>query len=421
MSFSQINQLRKAGQLRQAWVMARAELSRDSNDIWNQRAMAWVLYDYAKQNATFDQFDRFIKCLEQINNLCLPADETLFWEKITWLVRGMAATCQRNKKHQPSRFSQLLSSISVMPFPKPSESWSALLQTFLRLKNDWPSFPDFCRWWGFENLRPDDYHPSLSSDGHRILSLAERSFMAYSKALLAQNRQQDMLQWEPHLGTLSSSNPSYIYLPYYLAKIRIAIGKPQLVFDSMKTFVHKKRNEFWVWELLGDTATNPDSRFCLYSKAMTCPAKDEMMVNMREKIINELLQRNHFPQAKAELEHLLITRRRNNWNIPTPLLQMQQSKWYLNTHADNNIKTFYIPFAQKAENILLKKERKETITRSGTLRKTATGIAFLDDIYIPAHLTVHLKQGDSVIVSAVKAFDKKKNRWGWKAIKIQQK
>ena len=114
MSFSQINQLRKAGQLRQAWVMARAELSRDSNDIWNKRAMAWVLYDYTKQNATFDQFDRFIKCLEQINNLGLPADETLFWEKLTWLVRGMAATCQRNKKHQPSQFSQLLSAISAI-------------------------------------------------------------------------------------------------------------------------------------------------------------------------------------------------------------------------------------------------------------------------------------------------------------------
>ena len=122
MSFAQINQLRKSGRLRQAWQMAQSALDTDSHDIWNQRAMAWVLYDYAKLNSTLDRHPQFLSCLQQINTLQLPPSETLFWDNLAWLVRAFIATCQRNKNHTTLHFTQLLNAIQPMPFPKPSPS-----------------------------------------------------------------------------------------------------------------------------------------------------------------------------------------------------------------------------------------------------------------------------------------------------------
>lgn len=418
MSFSQINQLRKTGRLREAWQLAHSCLTTDSDNIWNRRAMAWVLYDYAKLNATFDRHQQFLHCLNQINTLQIPPEENLFWEQTAWLVRGFIATCQRNKSHTHLHFSQLFESIRPMPFPKPSESWSALLQTTLRLKTEWPSFPDFCQWWGLDNLRPEDYQPVITPDGHRILSLAERVYMAYTKAILTQNRQNDIVQWEPTLAELINLHPAYIYLPYYLAKIRISLGKPQLVHHTMRTFARKKRDQFWVWELLGDIANTPEERFCLYSKAITCPAKDEMLVSLREKMVSCLIQRQNYPQARFELDRLLATRQRNQWTLSPSLMQMQQADWYLATQPDASTDSFYTPYAKQAESLFLPVNKTESRTFSGKLTKTRTGIGFVGEAYLPAHLAEKYNHGSLITVSAIRAFDKKKNRWGWKVIRI---
>lgn len=319
MSFNDISNLRKSGRLNDAYLLAKTELDQQPDDIWAKRAMAWVLYDLAKKNTSYDNRDKFLKCLNQISSMAFPAEETMFWESVTWLVRSVCATVERNANHSCSFFTGLFTAIRPLPLPKPAEPYSALLQTMLRLKTEWQQYPDFCQWWGLGNLRLEDYKPQQTADGKRILSLAERVFMGYTKSLLSQNRVSDLAEWEPQLSKQANDNPSYTYLPYYLAKVRLSLGKAELVMESMKTFVKKKRGEFWVWELLGDASHDSDNRFCCYAKAMTCNTKNEMLVSMREKMVDQLIARNNYPEAHCELDRLLATRQKHQWAISSKL------------------------------------------------------------------------------------------------------
>lgn len=444
MSFNEISSLRKSGRLKEAYTMAHDDLLADPDDIWNRRAMAWVLYDYAKQNATFDKQQQFLRCLEQIRTLSLPDNEQMYWDAVTWLLRGMVATVERNRNRNLTFFSSLFALIKPLPLPRPSESYSALMQTMLRLKTEWQQFPDFCIWWNLDNLRPEDYSPPPLPDstppgqqaspranhqppvgqpdrGNRpSLSLAERAIMALTKALLSQNRKEDLAWWLPRLQTISQKNPSYTYLPYYIARAHLALGHPDQVKESMKTFIRKKRGDFWVWELLGDATADPDTKFCLYARAMTSKTKDEMLVAMREKMVLQLIARQHFPEARHELDHLIATRQRNKWAISAQLQQLVAQEWYSQAADTPDIHAFYKPYAQKASELMNLNEQNETQAISGTLKKTKTGIGFVDTVFVPPFLISNIESGAKVTVKAVKTFDKKKNQWGWKAVKIKE-
>lgn len=418
MPFNDISKLRKSGRLNEAYQMASDELAQQPDDIWAQRAMAWVLYDFAKKNASFENQDKFVKCIAQIGSINIAADETMFWESVTWLVRSMIATVERNRDHQPVFFSSLFAVIRPLPLPKPTEAYSALLQTTLRLKTEWLQYPDFCQWWGLDNLRPEDYKPQQTEDGNRILSLAERVFMAYTKALLSQNRHDDLVEWEPQLSKLANDNPSYIYLPYYLAKVRLAIGNAEQVLQSMKAFVRKKRGEFWVWELLGDASSDPDEQFCFYAKAMTCRTKEEMIVALREKMVFQLVAHNQYAEARYELDRVIATRQRHQWSIPYKLQQLTSETWYLQSLATKDINLFYQPFAEKADSLVFGSKSEESKNVSGLLKKSKSGFGFVEYVFVPAWMIENVSNGEAVDVKAAKSFDKKKNQWGWKALKV---
>lgn len=421
MPFNDISKLRKSGRLNEAYQMASVKLSQMPDDIWAQRAMAWVLYDYAKKNATFENQEKFTKCIAQIGGMSFAADETMFWESVTWLVRSMIATVERNRDHQPGFFSSLFAVIRPLPLPKPTEAYSALLQTTLRLKIEWLQYPDFCQWWGLDNLRPEDYKPQQTENGNRILSLAERVFMAYTKALLSQNRHDDLVEWEPQLSKLANDNSSYIYLPYYLAKVRLSIGNAEQVLQSMKAFVRKKRGEFWVWELLGDASSDPDEQFCFYAKAMTCKTKDEMIVALREKVAYQLVARKQYDEARYELDRILATRRQHQWSIPFKLQQLTAESWYLQSSSSTDIFLFYKPFAEKAEHLVFGVLPEDTKNVSGKLKISKSGFGFVEDVYVPSWFVETINNDEIVSVKAVKSFDKKKQQWGWKAVKISKR
>ena len=47
-----VTNLRKAGNLNEAFRVAQAALDARPDDVWCKKDMAWVLYDFAKQKAT---------------------------------------------------------------------------------------------------------------------------------------------------------------------------------------------------------------------------------------------------------------------------------------------------------------------------------------------------------------------------------
>ena len=413
----QTTKLRKAGRLSEAYAIAKRLLMQSPDAPWARRSMAWVLNDYAKANAVFDKQQQFLECLHQLSCLSVPFDEPLFWEKIAWTIRGMVSTVERRKGHRTEFFDALFKEMQSLYFVRPGESYSALFRTFLKLKLTWKGFPEFCRWWQFRYFRPEDYLPTKTSDGRPVRPLAERGFMAYSKCMMLQHDEALLSEWIPRLTRIRKQYPAYTYIPFYEIRLQILAGKRKEACAMLLAYANQKQHDFWVWELLGDAYEDEERRFCMYAKALTCKARPEMLLGLREKMVAALLQRDCFSEAKRELELLLQTRRENGWAVSGKLCGMEQADWFQFTQSDENVQEFYAPFARLAEQLVLGQVM-DSIRFAGPLKKCASGIGFVGEVYLPARMVANLEDGAEVIGKAVKSFDTKRERWGWRALQV---
>lgn len=322
----QINELRKAGKLDEADKLCEQYLSENQQNIWGKRAKAWILYDYSKKYAVYSDRDLFFKYIEEIIDLQLSEDEHLLYNSLAWAIRSMVADSISNQCSDMSFYDRLFELMQKIPFTKSSDSYSILLQAFLSLKKEWGSFEKFCMWWDFGNFQEKDYLPTVASNGKSILSLAERAFLSYSKSLLNKDDVIHIEKWIPRLELIVSQHPDYIYLYYYLTKSLIRIGENARAIQSLLPFIKKKRNDFWVWELLGDAYSDSENKFICYCKAMDCQGKEEMTIALREKMAAFLLKRGMYDESKTEFVKIKEIRDRNRWKIGKELNEYMNSK-----------------------------------------------------------------------------------------------
>ena len=68
MSYRDVNELRKNGQLDEALEMANADLEKD-NSAWSYRALFWVLHDMCKQCLANEQKDQATELVEKLKEI----------------------------------------------------------------------------------------------------------------------------------------------------------------------------------------------------------------------------------------------------------------------------------------------------------------------------------------------------------------
>ena len=418
-----ITNLRKAGKLDEAYKMANQNLQANPTDIWNIRNMAWVLYDFAKREATITTKERFIRCVEKIISLDVSADEDIYYQSVGFLIRAMAATLIRANDDDCQYFDTLSNCIKRLKIKPQTPAFSSIIQTFLRTKMWWTGFADFCRWWGFNSFQNADYLPSQTDDGKKIMPLAERVYMAYAKCLLDGGTTNDITTFLPQLQQTAKVHQNYIYLPFYEAKLMLKIGRKEEFFVLMKKFAHRKSGEFWVWDLLGDYFDDDNTRLKFYAKALCCPSKPEMSVKLREKTALLLCKLGFRAEALAELHFIIKIRERNKWNITHLITQKVNEMEAQGIVATQNNKAFYANMSAEAEKYIFG-ETKQQSRFEGKINITNGGFGFVRYnkmyIFVPAKLLSNnnIQNGTFVSGQCIVSFDKKKNRDGFVAIKI---
>lgn len=251
LSFSDIMKLRKEGKLREAYEAAQQLLALEPDDVWAKRAMMWVVYDYAKQNTAPDKREGFLRCVHQMTFLQIPAEEDMFYNSAGILVRNVVRKCVGDPS-ATGFLSALWEELRQWNWTIPGKAYSGLLLSFLKVKDQWPLFADFCEWWNFDHLTDEDFEAMLLPDGNKDLPLAEKAYMAYSKALLRLADRNRIRLWLPVLEDLVKLHPNYVFLSYYCVKLQLLSGEKNKVVDLLKPLAIKKSGEFWVWELIAD-------------------------------------------------------------------------------------------------------------------------------------------------------------------------
>lgn len=381
MSFKQVKELRQAGKLDEAYQLAALDLEAEKakvvdksntelqgqnppNLIWAKRALAWVLYESIKQNATNENYEAFLKYLTQLAGLELPEGEKMVFDNIAWQAGKMLFDIHRQEKPGCQKVDAIFDLIKAFHFTKPSEAYSFLYKAFHKGYQEWPRYLEFADWWEFRHFRPEDCLKEEMPNGKMAMSLMEQACIAYAKKLLqGEPSETDPFQNEvnaekiqafmPLLDQIIDQHPEYLYPPYFKAKLLLFQGTNEKALEAFLPFAKAKRQEFWVWDVMADIFPNePEKQIACYCKALSCRSADEFLSKVRLKLAKLLLNTNKLSEAKTEIECAFETLQAKGWKIPNQIMSWKNSTWFKEAKPFKDNRRFYTSNAPTAERLL---------------------------------------------------------------------
>jgi hypothetical protein len=432
MPAKEIKELRQSGKLEEALALAKSELEADPGNIWPKRNIAWVYYDFLKLNNSPDKFDQLLIWVNEINALELPAGENMLSEQLCWQIGKMAFALSKENQPTPDKALILFEAVKNFHFNKPSEGYSFLFKALHKSLKETDRYLEFADWWNFENFMSGDFQKEIMPNGKTMMAIAEQGYIAYSKHLLPKQTQSGETLFDrekaeaflPVLSGIAEDYPEFQYPAYFNAKLLLALGDKDNMLEKLLPFARKKRNDFWVWELLAEAFTNdPDRVFACYCKALSCKSPEEMLVSLRQKMAKILVGRELYNEAKTEIEQVRRTRKEYDFHIPGEVVYWVTRDWYKSAVASKSNLDFYRQYTSAAEEILFQDVAEEPVVIDfvNSDKKIANFIAsekkfgffkydrFLSDLKAGEMLKVRFQGGSPAgmyqLLTAVKAYD----------------
>ncbi len=348
-TFQEISALRKEGKIDDAYRLAEEALKETPDDLWTKRAMGWVLYEYLDQSATNRDFNKYLHWLQEMVALHLDNEESMLMDSVMWSLRKLLS----DTDVKSVEYDQLLSILQQLPHPQKGKAYSSVLSAAIKLGGKWLHLSSFIEWWGLDNLRVEDYDEVTLSNGSKMMSLAERTIICYSKILLRDGDTDRINRFLSYIRSVIEQHKEYVYPPYYLAKLLLKKGDAQAAYDLLKQFARLKSKDFWVWQMLSDTQSDGDLKMSFLCRALLCGGKEEMLVSLREESALLFASMGHLSEAKYEALRAIESRKRMGWSITNGLRDIQVEKWFMLTTASRNNEPFYRRFSEEAERLVL--------------------------------------------------------------------
>lgn len=412
-SIKSISDLRKAGNLSLAYKEAK-ERYLSSKDIWSSRAMAWVLLDLLKTKVQERNTETFAKGINSILSIGLSSCEEILYEQLAWATAKFVSSLPSSESNNLTLIFECIRKFTF----KPSKGYSYLFRAFHSARTHWPKYLDFCEWWNLDNLRKEDYEYFTNSQNKKTMSLAEQAYIGYANAIINTHDNERMRTFLPYMEILIQKHPEYKYPLYFKSKMLLSIGEKESAFKALLPLAKTKSNEFWIWQILGDTAKDKDTSFACYCRALICPCKEQMLVKIKEQYASMLIERNMFDEAKTEILQTIKIREQNDWKLTSFLENIQNETWFRAAHKKESNIDIYRDHSREAETLTFDDSHK---FRGRILIPNGKSFAIVigeEQIFIPSYLAKGLRNNETTEGLAIKSFDKKKNREGWTAIRI---
>jgi len=368
MPAKEIKELRQAGKLDEAYTMAKAELTAEPENIWGKRNLSWVLY--AQLDASASNLPTFLSKINELKQLALPDTEEMLFENISIVISKAVRVITHIEPIAFEKLHQLFDAIRELPIQRNCKWFSVLFGAFHKGMKESARYIEFADWWNFENFKPEDYQKDKMPNGREMMALAEQAHNAYAKHLLPKYMNSGEMVFDREkaaaflikLSDLAEKYPAFQYPAYFQAKILLALGDKDNMLSALLPFAKKKRNDFWVWQILGEALSNDKEKvFACYCRALACNSPEEMLVSLRQKMAAALISRSFFNEAKTEIELLVASRQAHGFKIPNEVISWQAQDWYRNAVAKKSNIDFYKQYTAIAESLLFSDTPEETV------------------------------------------------------------
>ena len=335
-STKEITDLCKSGSVNDAYEAAHADWLSSPNDVWAQRNMGWVTYYLVKMDHDHHDINLMVEHLKQLQQfeLLSPQNDAMLFENILWKVADFVKQLQPNDGDGLTNIFVCLTHFSFAS----SKAYSYLLMSFLK-HSEWDKMADFIDWWDLSHLSQEDYQPYVMSDGKRILSLAERSYIAYAKSVLNAGDKERIRLFIPQMETLMEQHPEMLYPGYFCGKMLLALGSDtEEAMKAIIPFAKKKVSEFWVWQLLGEAYKKVDSdkQLACLLRASHCKAKEQFIGKIRIQLASLYISRNDLARAKYHIDKVVRTYLSQGWRLPYIIRDWTRTSWLAASPTDSS-------------------------------------------------------------------------------------
>lgn len=362
MTISEISNLRKEGKIKEAYNECELLLSQYPEDRYVRTTMAWCIKSLAESHAKASNYKEFAEVLSKIAPLKLSdIGELSMANRFAWDIKTLFDNLKSNPDLLSEALSLVFNSIRQLEFFKPHKNYTLILDCFVKVKlrqnAPWERICDFIDWWGFEYLLPEDFQRIPLKNGKSIPSVAERTHIVYYKVLMNQivsriystERIDEFLK---RLDDLNVTHPEYVYTLYHKSLLLLALNKKDEALEAIRPFVKLKQNEFWVWDVLGDTTDDDDIKLSCLCRSLLCRTKPEFIGKVRLKTAQLMIKKKKFDNARTELDAFLNTYKANGWHISNDVENLTKQHWYSSaSNLGNNI-SFYKSHLEHSEQFL---------------------------------------------------------------------
>jgi hypothetical protein len=384
MPTKEITELRKAGKLEEAYTMAKTELEAEPDNIWSKRNISWVLYEYIKAAASENAYDDFIQHLQDLHSLAMPKEETMLFDNVVWPVYKVLNKLSKGKEEffsdgqwlktkltiEFDKVDEVFNLIKDFHFTVPSQGYSLLHKGFMSCYKGTDKYLAFVDWWGIVNFREEDYQKEKLPNGKEIMSLAELVYTNYAKQIIPRHNnfvepifnKERALAFIPHLEHVVEKHPQFVYPAYYHAKLLIALGDKENLLSAILPFAKKKKNDFWVWDILSEAVKDDaDKVLVCYCRALSCTATQEMLVKVRQRLTEILIDRQLFNEAKTEIEKIIAAKTAKGMKITAPITEWQKTEWYNAAEIKSSNDAFYRQHLELSDDLLYSDIEEESV------------------------------------------------------------
>lgn len=328
----------KAGQVAEAYEIAKADLVAVPTDVWAQRSVGWALYYMIKNDSEFGDYAKLLEHIDELKSLDMLTlnNDSMIFDNVQFQIANFIRNhIQLTDIEASSKLSTFFLKLKDYDF-KSSIGHSFLLQSIIKFEN-WTEIVDFFEWWNLDNLTQEDYTPYINQRGQKMMTLAERAFIANSKALLRLNDLGRIEEFLPKLDNLMNNHKEMMYPGYFYGKLLLALGSDS--DEALKViipFARKKVTEFWVWQLLSDVFTNnEDKQLACLLRAVHCRTQETFLGKVHIKLASLYIKRGMLNSARYHIDAVTRCYASQGWRLPNEIDCWIHQPWLNSTTPDD--------------------------------------------------------------------------------------
>lgn len=377
MSFREVNDLRKNGQLDEALEMANADLEND-NSAWSYRALFWVLHDMCKQCLANDQKDQATELVEKMKEILPNMEEEqggIAEKQLDFLERQLSPfsaiikqadqdsrdsrtvvkafkdvkdiVCNdeiglddyqqrtagwilyRYAKHQLEKRATYnvklaLSLYLKLKVEKPSPLHSSILRMAVDLETEFRNdfrFTTFLEMWGFASFSEEDWEQFTTDDGRKLPCLVEKAIGRYCKELVDDHIKLVPDEFIQLIEKARKQFPGDGKLELNYARLLAARGETDQAIHAYRT-VTQKIPQAYVWQEMAALISDREIKQAVLCKVITMQRDEQFLGDTRLLLAQQLIEDGNFEAAKYELDTYYRAKQEKGWSVKPPFREL---------------------------------------------------------------------------------------------------